>query len=123
MDSSGLFRRDRQGRRGRGVALCVTEELECLELTAGNGAVESLWIRVKRQTNNADVTVGVCSGPPSQDSDTDKLFFEELRGDSKSTALTNFNLPEINWDHHTAGTTRARRFLKHLLYLNKDRIC
>lgn len=82
MDNSGLFRRDRQGRRGRGVALCVTEELECLELTAGNGAVESLWIRVKRQTNNADVTVGVCSGPPSQDSDTDKLFFEELRGDS-----------------------------------------
>lgn len=52
-DSSRLLRRDRQGRRGRGVALYVTEGLECLELTIGNGTVESLWIRVKGQTNNA----------------------------------------------------------------------
>lgn len=58
--------------------------------------------------------MGVYSRPPSQDDDTDKLFFEELRDGSKSTALEDFNLPEINWDHHTADTTQARRFLKHL---------
>ncbi|KAF4798133.1 hypothetical protein TURU_067469 [Turdus rufiventris] len=45
------------------------------------------------------------------------LFFEELRDTYKSTALVlmeGFNLPEINWEHHTAGTTHARRFLKNL---------
>ncbi|KAJ7408465.1 hypothetical protein BTVI_59468 [Pitangus sulphuratus] len=28
--------------------------------------------------------------------------------------MGDFNLPEINWEHHTAGTTQARRFLKNL---------
>lgn len=55
MDSSRLFRRARQGRRGRGVALYGIEALEWLELPTGNGTVENLWIRIKGQTNNADV--------------------------------------------------------------------
>lgn len=44
-------------------------------------------------------------------------FFEELRDTSRSTALAvpgDFNLPEIKWEYHTAGTTQARRFLKNL---------
>ncbi|RMC06994.1 hypothetical protein DUI87_16447 [Hirundo rustica rustica] len=44
LDVSRLFRSERQDRRGRGVALYVTEELERMELTVGNGTVESLWI-------------------------------------------------------------------------------
>lgn len=43
------------------------------------------------------------------------LFFEELRDTSKSIVLVlmeGFNLPEINWEHHTAGTTCTRRLLK-----------
>lgn len=35
------------------------------------------------------------------------LFFKELRNTSKSTvlvAIRNFNLPEVNREHHTAGT-------------------
>ncbi|KAJ7411703.1 hypothetical protein WISP_101529 [Willisornis vidua] len=49
--------------------------------------------------------------------DTNELFFDKLRDTSKSTGLVlmeHFNLPEINWEHHTAGTTWARRFLKNL---------
>ncbi|KAJ7428099.1 adaptin ear-binding coat-associated protein 1 [Pitangus sulphuratus] len=112
-----LFRRDRQGRRGRGVAQYVIEGLGCLELTVGNGTVESLWVRIKGQTNNVDVIMGVYYRPLSQDSDANKLFFEELKDTLKSTALVlmrDFNLPEITWEHHTAGTTWARRFLKNL---------
>ncbi|KAJ7411667.1 hypothetical protein BTVI_48805 [Pitangus sulphuratus] len=55
--------------------------------------------------------------PPIQDDDTDELFFGDLMDTSKTTAIVlmgDFNLPEINWEHHTAGTTRARRFLKNL---------
>lgn len=40
MNSSRLFRRDGQGRRERGVVLCVIEGLECLERTVGSGTVE-----------------------------------------------------------------------------------
>lgn len=58
--------------------------------------------------------MGVYSGPPSQANDTDKLFLEDLRNDSKSSAPGDFNLPGIKWEHPTAGTTRDRRLLKHL---------
>lgn len=52
MDGYRLFRKDRQGRRGSGghggrVTLCIMEGLECVELTVGNGPVESLWISIK----------------------------------------------------------------------------
>ncbi|KAF4790433.1 hypothetical protein TURU_141181 [Turdus rufiventris] len=59
----------------------------------------------------------VSKGPPSQDDDVEELFFEEQREASNSTPLVlmgDFNLPESNWAHHTAGATWARRFLKNL---------
>lgn len=44
-----LFRKDRLGKRGGGVALYVREQLECtqLQLGEGEGQVESLWVRLK----------------------------------------------------------------------------
>ncbi|TRZ06977.1 hypothetical protein HGM15179_020129 [Zosterops borbonicus] len=93
------------------------EGLECMEITVCNGTVQSLSIRINGQANNADVTVRVYCRPPSQDNYVDELFFEELRDASKPTAVVfigDFSLPEINWKHHTAGTTKVRRFLKDL---------
>lgn len=80
-----------------------------MELTVGNGSVESFWIRPKGQTNHVTVTVGVYYRPSSQNNDTNKLSFEQLRDASKSTALVlmeDFNLPEISWENHTAATTQ-----------------
>ncbi|GAB0208021.1 mitochondrial enolase superfamily member 1 [Grus japonensis] len=117
MDGYRLFRRDRQGRRGGGVALYVTEGLDCTGLSVGDDTVESLWVRIKGQANKGDVVVGVYYRPPSQDDATDELFFKELREASRSTALVlmgDFNLPDVNWEHHTADTSRSRSFLKHL---------
>ncbi|PKU47468.1 rna-directed dna polymerase from mobile element jockey-like [Limosa lapponica baueri] len=48
MDGYKLFRRDRQGRRGGGVALYVREDYDCVELTEGNGKVECLWHIVQK---------------------------------------------------------------------------
>ncbi|KAJ7426731.1 hypothetical protein WISP_13216 [Willisornis vidua] len=59
----------------------------------------------------------IISRPPSQDNGVKEFLFEELRDTSKSTALIlmgDFYLPEVTWEHHTAGTTWARRFLKNL---------
>ncbi|GAB0207466.1 mitochondrial enolase superfamily member 1 [Grus japonensis] len=44
MDGYKLFRRDRQGRRGGGVALYVRECFDCLELDDGDERVECLWV-------------------------------------------------------------------------------
>lgn len=68
-------------------------------------------------TKNSDVIVGVYYGLPSQNKDTNKLFFKKQREISKSTSavlIGGFNLLYVNWEHHTAGTNRSRRLLKHL---------
>ncbi|KAJ7423235.1 adaptin ear-binding coat-associated protein 1 [Pitangus sulphuratus] len=86
-------------------------------LTVGSDTVDTLWVRIKQQINNVDVTVGVYYRPSSHDNDADELLFEELRDTCKPTGLVlmgDFNLPEINWEHHTAGITQARIFLKTL---------
>ncbi|KAJ7423507.1 mitochondrial fission process protein 1 [Pitangus sulphuratus] len=54
-----LFRRDRQGRKGRGVSLYLIEGLECMELTTDTDTIESLWVKIKGKTNTVDVIVGV----------------------------------------------------------------
>ncbi|KAJ7417795.1 mitochondrial fission process protein 1 [Willisornis vidua] len=117
VDGYRLFRRDGQGRRGRGVALCITEGLDCMQLTAGSGTVESLCIRIKGKTNNMDYIMEVCYRPPNQDDDTIELFLEEFWDTCKSTALVlmgDFNLPEINQEYYTVGTMQVRRLVKNL---------
>ena len=48
-----LFRRDRQGRKGGGVALYVKDRVDCEELILRNSQeqVESLWVRIRDRTN------------------------------------------------------------------------
>ncbi|KAK4811067.1 hypothetical protein QYF61_016353 [Mycteria americana] len=78
MDGYKLFRRDRRGRRGGGVALRVRECLDSLELNDGDDRVECLWVRIRGKANKADIVVGVCYRPPNQDEDTDELFYKQL---------------------------------------------
>jgi len=48
-----LFRKDRQGRRGRGVALYIKKTLQSEELSLKNSheQVESLWLRIGERGN------------------------------------------------------------------------
>ena len=78
MDGYKLFRKDRQGRRGGGVALYVKECIEVTELMTGENKVESLWVKIRGRADKADILVGVCYRPPNQDEDTDELFYEQL---------------------------------------------
>lgn len=53
LEPDGRFQVLQEGRqRWRGCGGCVMEGLECLE------QIESLWARIKGQTNNVSVTVG-----------------------------------------------------------------
>jgi len=49
MEISRIFRKDRQGRRGGGVALYASDQLEYTELCLGmdEQLTESLWVRIE----------------------------------------------------------------------------
>ncbi|KAK4806943.1 hypothetical protein QYF61_027310 [Mycteria americana] len=115
LDGYKLFRRDRRGRRGGGVALYVRECLDSLELDDGDDRVECLWVRIRGKANKADIVVGVCYRPPNQDEETDELFYKQLGEASRSLALVlvgDFNLPDVCWKYNTAERKRSRRFLE-----------
>ncbi|KAK4828900.1 hypothetical protein QYF61_001458 [Mycteria americana] len=115
IDGYKLFRRDRQGRRGGGVALYVRECFDCLELNDGDDRVECLWVRIRGKASKAGIVVGVCYRPPNQDEETDELFYKQLREASQSPALVlvgDFNLPDVCWKYNAAERKQPRRFLK-----------
>jgi len=68
MEGYRLFRKDRQGTRGGGVVLYVSEELECMELLLGmvEEPTESLQVRIKGRAGTGDIIVGICYRPPDQ---------------------------------------------------------
>ncbi|PKU44969.1 mitochondrial fission process protein 1 [Limosa lapponica baueri] len=82
-----LFRRDKQGRRGSGVALYVGECFGCLVLNDGDERVECLWVRIRGKANKADIMVGVCYSPPNQAEEEEEIFCEQLGEVSRSLAL------------------------------------
>ena len=67
MDGYKLFRKDRQGRRGGGMALYVKECFEVTKLMTGGNKVESLWVKIRGRADKADILVGICYRPPNQD--------------------------------------------------------
>ncbi|KAJ7409030.1 hypothetical protein BTVI_58103 [Pitangus sulphuratus] len=88
-----------------------------------------LWITLRQKIDmqsaltdqkancNLGCTKSSVASRAREDDNIKALFFKELRDSAKSTVLVligDFNLSEINWEHHAAGTTWARRFLKNL---------
>ncbi|KAK4831120.1 hypothetical protein QYF61_015423 [Mycteria americana] len=115
MDGYKLFRRDRQAKRGGGVALYVRECLDSLELDDGDDRVECLWVRIRGKANKADIVVGVCYRPPNQDEETDELFYKQLGEASRSLApvlVGDFSLLDVCWKYNTAERKQSRRFLE-----------
>ncbi|GAB0209080.1 hypothetical protein GRJ2_003373700 [Grus japonensis] len=115
MDGYKLFRRDRHGRRGGGVALYVRECFDCIELDDCDDKVECLWVRMRGKANKADILLGVCYRPPSQDEEADEAFYKWLAEVSQSLALVlvgDFNLPDICWKYNIAERKQSRRFLE-----------
>jgi len=117
MEGYRLFRKDRQGRRGGGVALYVKDQLECMELRLGmdEEPTENLWVKIKGRAGASDTTVGVCYRPPDQDQQVDEALYRQIGEASRSKALVHtrdFNHPDICWRDNTAGHRQARMFLE-----------
>ena len=77
MEGYRLFRKDRQGRRGEGVSLYVSDPLECMELHLGmdEELTESLRVRIKGRAGTGDIIVGVCYRPPDQEDQADEALY------------------------------------------------
>ncbi|PKU47462.1 hypothetical protein llap_2202 [Limosa lapponica baueri] len=101
MEGYRLFRKDRQGRQGRGVALYVSDQPERMELRLGMDEEpdKSLWVRIKGRAgtvieeptrrgamldlvlNNKEGLVGIVKLKGSLDcSDHEMVKFKTLRG-------------------------------------------
>ena len=63
------FRRVSQGGQGGGVALYVSDQLECMELCLGldGEPTESLWVRIKGRAGTGDIMMGDCYRSPEQE--------------------------------------------------------
>ncbi|CAM5177685.1 unnamed protein product [Eretmochelys imbricata] len=116
MDGYKLFRKDRQGRKGGGVALYVREQYDCSELKYETAEKpESLWIKFRSVSNKGDVVVGVCYRPPDQGDEVDEALFWQLAEVTRSHVLVlmgDFNHPDICWESNTAVHRQSRKFLE-----------
>ncbi|CAM5172065.1 unnamed protein product [Eretmochelys imbricata] len=116
MDGYKLFRKDRQGRKGGGVALYVREQYDCSELRYDTAEKpECLWIKFRSVSNRSDVVVGVCYRSPDQGDEVDEAFFWQLAEATRLHALVlmgDFNFPDICWESSTAVHRQSRKFLE-----------
>jgi len=117
MEGDRLLRKDRQGRRGRGLTVYVNDQLECMELRLGlnEEPTESLWVRIKGRSGTGDIIVGVCYRPPDQEDQADKALYRQIGAASCSQTLVLmevFNHRDICWRDNTAGHKQSRRFLE-----------
>ncbi|TRZ10274.1 hypothetical protein HGM15179_016833 [Zosterops borbonicus] len=109
-----LFRRDREGRRGGGVALYI-KVFDSIGIEINEDGVECLLVRAKGRANNADILLGVCYRPPNQEEEVDNLFYKQLEtfsGSSAPVLVGDFNLPDICWELNTAEKRQSRKFLE-----------
>ncbi|GAB0203746.1 hypothetical protein GRJ2_002840200 [Grus japonensis] len=115
VDAYTLFRRERHGRRGSGVALYVKDCFNCIELSDCDDKVECLWVRMRGKANKADILLGVCYRPPNQDEEAGEAFYKWLAEVSQLLALVlvgDLNLPDVCWKYNTAERKQSRRFLE-----------
>ena len=79
IEGDKLFRREKQGGRGREIILSI-KRIDCEELLLRNShdKVESLWVKIRGQTNKVHLVVGVYNRPPDQGKPVDETFLLQL---------------------------------------------
>ena len=58
------------------MALYVRECFGYIELNDCDDKVECLWVKMRGKANKADILLGVCYRPPSQDEEVDEVFYK-----------------------------------------------
>ena len=97
-----LYRKDRQDRRGGGVALYIRNSLDAqvLNLDKENNA-ESIWVRIM-DTNSKGIIIGACYRPPNSDAEQNNLLYNDIRNacrKGEAILMGDFNFPHIKWEN------------------------
>lgn len=71
------FKEDKPGRKGGRATFYVREQLKYIQLCLER--IESLWIRIRRQSNMCDTIVGVHYRLPDQEEEADEVFHRHLK--------------------------------------------
>jgi len=81
IDGYRLFRRDRQGKRGGGIALYIKKSIQCEDLSLKNSHkhVESLRVRIRDGGNKRSLVAGDYYRLLDQGVATDAAFFLQLQ--------------------------------------------
>ena len=81
IDGHRLFRRDRWGKRGGSLDVCIKKSIQCEELSLKNSheKVESLWVRIRHRGNKGNLVVGVYYRLLDQGEPIDEAFFLQLQ--------------------------------------------
>lgn len=84
--------------------------------------VETLWFRVRDETRNCGMILGLCCRPPDQSEKMGKAFFAQLmmflkhlffRGETLTLVFRgDFNFPGISWTGSVVGCKQSQRFLE-----------
>ncbi|KAK4828724.1 hypothetical protein QYF61_000715 [Mycteria americana] len=117
MDGYRLFCKDRQGRRGGGVALYVKENLDCIEVNYSDcgSPIKCLWVKIRGFISKRDLTVGICYRPLNQDDKANEAIFGSLKqasGQQNLVLMGDFNYPHICWKNNTAAHVSSIKFLE-----------
>jgi len=81
IDGYRLFRRDREGKRGGGVALWIEKSIQCEELSLKNSheQVKSLWVRSRDRGNKGNLVIGAYYRPSDQGEPTEEASSSNSR--------------------------------------------
>ena len=125
INNYSLLRKDRQNRKGGGVAIYVEREPDDTPTTVtpihdlSDDETETLWVEL--QLNQQTLTIGVIYRPPSNVvTENDIRILEQIKkaNERKNTIMIfgDFNLPTLKWPHPTTNNTTpvAREFLNTL---------
>uniref|UniRef100_A0A8C5MGG2 Reverse transcriptase domain-containing protein n=1 Tax=Leptobrachium leishanense TaxID=445787 RepID=A0A8C5MGG2_9ANUR len=119
-----LYRKDREGRKGGGVALYVKNNIKTNQIKVSEVNIESVWVTLTFG-NHTVARVGVIYRPPGQAEELDNLLVEEIAKmamKGEVIIMGDFNLPDVNWKTKTAGCTRSTNILNSLLGLSLTQV-
>ncbi|XP_051789513.1 uncharacterized protein LOC127529574 [Erpetoichthys calabaricus] len=111
-----FFRKDRQNRKGGGVAVYAKQDLNVslLQLDDEPHRSEDMWLRLEN-IRERGLILGMCYRPPNSDSNFNTHLFSNIKKASLQgdiIVMGDFNYPNINWDNLTDGGVQEQEFLE-----------
>ena len=109
-----LFYKDRENRRGGGVALYVRDTLQCCTNSKikTDNKTESLWVDIKQGSES--IVMGLVYRPPNASQEINSSLWQEINRASRHRqicVLGDFNFRNVDWSL-MVGNREAEEFLK-----------